>query len=109
MKNKTPERSVDEIVEDFYEQDFIGYSKQHNELTISPTVADWLTQTLQTERQRCEEMVEAERERIKAVVNEIRMSDIEKTEHGYVYKSPDTEKVCMAVFKALTQPLPDKN
>ena len=71
----TPERSVEEIVEEFrdkfgiaegdfccdlYECDGMHYSEDERGVT------DWLTQTLQAERQKREEMVE---EKIKTIFN----------------------------------------
>lgn len=60
---KTPERSIDEIVEEFGRFTIMD----GNEIKLygnALKAEDWLTQTLQAERQRREEMVEAERERI---------------------------------------------
>ena len=73
----TPERSVEEIVEEFrdkfgiaegdfccdlYECDGMHYSEDERGVT------DWLTQTLQAERQKREEVVEAERERCRVLI-----------------------------------------
>ena len=53
---KTPERSIEEIVEEYFELNlWRGRGKDFTE--------NWLTQTLQAERQKREEVVEAERER----------------------------------------------
>lgn len=64
----TSERSVEEIVEELLET-LNGWSCETGEYSSewvyeAGDVRDLLTQTLQAERQRCEEMVEAERERI---------------------------------------------
>lgn len=66
---KTPEKSVEEIVEEF-EKEFS--SELGHECGYATTVQprdieeykDWLRQTLQTERQKREEAVVAERERV---------------------------------------------
>ena len=64
----TPERTVEEIVEELLKEainDFdMAKASAGREVSFSYWFRDELTQTLQTERQRCEEMVEAERERI---------------------------------------------
>ena len=52
----TPERSVEEILEKFKA---LPVDVHKNDIEV-----DWLTQTLKAERQKREEMVEAERERI---------------------------------------------
>jgi hypothetical protein len=52
---KTPEKSVKEIVEEFRRTFFPHRTEE------------WLTQIIQTERQKREELVEEERERIKQV------------------------------------------
>ena len=56
-----PERSVDEIVEEF-QMKYLDVWATGVEPTLH--VTDWLTQTLQTERKKRDEMVEAERERL---------------------------------------------
>lgn len=76
--NKQPERSVEEIVEEFKENlkmNSRGIFYKENpdgSLIIRREGLDWLTQTLTAERQRCKEMVEDERKRIK---NEIASFD----------------------------------
>ena len=65
----TPDRSIEEIVEEFEDnygaKDYgINKLRQLDESVYLEDVKQWLTQTLQTERQKREEMVEAERERV---------------------------------------------
>ena len=66
MKNK-PERSVEEIVEEFrYQLEGANAAKDGGAVAtkyVQP-IAMWLTQTIQAERQKRDEMVEAERKAI---------------------------------------------
>ena len=64
----TPEKSVEEIVEEFKSLTVLdvnlgGWNIPY-EGTLNYKQYEWLTQTLQTERQKREEVVEAERERL---------------------------------------------
>ena len=65
----TTERSVEEMVEEFYDRfsNIVAFKSKED----ATKVCDWLTQTLQTERQKREEMVEAERERFGKILSEI--------------------------------------
>jgi adenylosuccinate synthase len=68
----TPERSVEEIVEEFNGLHVVsiaiqsgmmaGKNSEEDCLNAYQRIEDWLTQTLQAERQKRDEMVEAERE-----------------------------------------------
>jgi hypothetical protein len=81
MTNK--ERSVEEIVEEFVsklQEHKLRLRRIHEQHTVSDiecvirgeeNLVDWLTQTLQAERQKQEEVVEAERERIKKNLNDL--------------------------------------
>ena len=68
----TPERSVNEIVEEFeakyYNHGDERYGTVKAENTMLQHQCDWLTQTLQAERQKRDEVVEVERERMMEVV-----------------------------------------
>lgn len=59
----TPERGIEEIVEEF-NSTFPGCDQCQYGNGQGDWIEHWLTQTLQAERQRCEEMVKAERERV---------------------------------------------
>ena len=65
--NKITEKSVEEIVEEFGRFTIMdeNYIYLHGNARVAK---DWLTQTLQAERQKREEVVEAERERIVNIV-----------------------------------------
>lgn len=73
MTTPTPERTVDEIVEEFNKLHTVSVTLQSGMMAGNNTEEDcikgyerleqWLTQTLTAERQRREEAVEAERER----------------------------------------------
>ena len=76
------QKSVEEIVEEL--EHLVQWETPEHEKEVK----DWLTQTLKAERQKCEEMVEAERERI-----------IKKLE---VYE--DQEIFVPDIIEALTQP-----
>ena len=96
MTTPTPEKSVEEIVEEFYKEfSYIQAVKNEKSGNAYKKIADWLTQTLQAERQKqgdaiaateirvreeeaneynkiIEEAVEKERERIGKVINKLR-------------------------------------
>ena len=78
----TPERSVEEILEKFKA---LPVDVHKNDIEV-----DWLTQTLKAERQKREEMVEAERERI---VNILKQSYL--MTNGY--KDTDNVRTCMYI------------
>ena len=61
----TPERSIEEIVEEYYPLHChtVQGVPMHSTQTALGEI-DWLRQTLQAERQKRDEMVEAERKRI---------------------------------------------
>ena len=91
----TPERSVEEIVEEFWiechgrsvrEDGWIGMDGFAVE-----KAQNWLTQTLQAERQRCDEMVEAERERILLAATKIISNPVEFMELT-VFTQPNNPK-----------------
>ena len=69
--NKQPERSVEEIVEELIRNKiiFVANSEQ-GEAYSEESVREVLTQTLQAERQKREEMEEAERKRIIKIIKE---------------------------------------
>lgn len=84
----TPERSVEEIVEELrknYPRAFYQYSENGVKLD------DWLTQTLQTERQKREEVVRVEKERIAKIL------------------LSDPNRIVQIVGEALIQPTPLTN
>lgn len=68
----TPERSVEEILEEFNDLHVVsiaiqsgmmaGKNTEEDCLNAYQRIEDWLTQTLQAERQKRDEMVEAEKQ-----------------------------------------------
>ena len=75
---KNPERTVEEIVEEsskrlmaFEHEPSYWNGMMVYEAGDIEGYHDWLTQTLQTERQKREEMVKAERERILKAYNDV--------------------------------------
>ena len=94
----TPERSVEEILKDLLEQHFPkGLCKERGEALLLIAEANiFITNLFKTERQKREEAVEAERERIKAIVHA--MSWDAKNE------TPDAIRILKKLHDALTQP-----
>ena len=84
---KTPERSVEEIVEEFKH---LKVPENREDIKNWKKMDNWLTQTLQTERQRCDEMVER-------IIKELEERQFE---------APYTEGINYAIgrIEALTQP-----
>ena len=93
----TPEKTVDEIVEEFAKA---LRSKNWPEESIQGAV-DWLTQTLTAERQKRDEVVEAEREIRFQMMEQIR-HDINMT--LYDEKYPQRLGLTQATVKDFTQP-----
>jgi hypothetical protein len=93
--NKQPERSVEEIVEEFKELMADVFKGRKSALYAE----NWLTQALQAERQRCDEMMDAERKRILGLIGEIRCDLLHhKKSHQHDFTEP------CPVIKELTQP-----
>ena len=73
MKKK-PEKSVEEFEKKFHKpvsRDFIEAIKEPHVYADLTEHKNWLTQTLQAERQRCEDAVEAEREKILNILSNL--------------------------------------
>jgi len=97
MNNKTPERSIEEIVEEFREQ-FSAYQTTSNQ--PYPMLTEWLTQTLQTDRQKREEAVEAERKSFRKTLDNLYQESLE----NWAIDSDDYRKAINKMTIALTQP-----
>ena len=95
----TPERSVEEIVEEFRR---LLYPQNSTDMLVK--LDDWLTQTLQTERQKRDEVVEAERERwIKAVGEKIDLPTSKLLQNAFQEGVDYTKEQYDNAIKNLTQ------
>lgn len=101
----TPERSIEEIVEEF-NSTFPGCDQCQYGNGQGDWIEHWLTQTLQAERQRCEEMVEAERERLAGLIKPRAQKFINKVDKGLA-RSKETYKdmhYIVDLLNEVTQP-----
>ena len=101
MTNKTPERSVEEIVEEFWEKESgtdIGYLHHKNDFIEA------FTQTLQEERQKRDEVVREEREKIiSRLRNGVMTAFSEYNEYSKGYTDCQ-ERMNEIISRELTQP-----